>query len=235
MKKIKDCTFSIFLSVILIFSCLSSIDKVAYSSELSDVSEEADEFSLMNYSAYYDFHESKGYPSRTISIEVGNISQSEGVEIENNFLGKQGEVAVTDESGFVEYSFDVQESGLYNINLDYYPLEGKGSDILRILKINGHIPFEEARELVFKRVYTDETEIQRDERDNDIRPSQIENPFWINVDVRDSMGYYNEPLSFYLEAGVNSLRFESIREPMAIGRIVLYKAEKLESYENALL
>ncbi len=191
-------------------------------------------FRKMPYDGYLDEHGSVPMAPREILLDAGSISGSGSAEIVSDFEGRPGQAVKTDEDGFVEYRLDVPEDGLYNINVEYYPIKGKGSRILRTVVIDGDIPFEEARELAFSRIWTDEAPMTQDAEGNDIRSRQIEAPSWCAEDLEDAEGYYAEPLKFFFSAGEHTLRFESVKEPMVIGSIRLYTAEILPSYEEVL-
>lgn len=55
----------------------------------------------------------------------------------------------------VEWEFDVPQDGLYTIQVDYFPTSGKSSSIIRTVYIDGELPFEQMRSVVFDRVWVD--------------------------------------------------------------------------------
>lgn len=170
-----------------------------------------------------------------IIIEADSFTNSEFVlGIATDYKGVEGNTVFTDEKGFVEYTFDVKEEGLYNIRIDYYPIEGKGNDIERKLVINGEVPFTNANYFTFPRIWKDRTEITQDSRGNDRRPSQVESPMWQSVYLSDYLGYETSPYLFYFKKGKNTLRLESVKEPMGIRRIVLCQYEEPLPYAEVL-
>lgn len=100
------------------------------------------------------------------------------------------------------YEFNVEETGLYNLETIYYPIEGNESKntVLDIgLKIDGEYPFAAAQDITLDRYWKDEREITRDSKDNDLRPGQVTYDCWIKYPIKDKEGLYNEPYYFYLE------------------------------------
>ena len=92
-----------------------------------------------------------------IRIEGTAFSSCEG------FIGEtlklDGIAAVATESfGSITYDCTVEHSGLYYLAIDYYPLEGYGDTIERMLYLDGALPYEEARSLFFKRQFADDGE-----------------------------------------------------------------------------
>lgn len=127
--------------------------------------------------------------------------------------------AVTQEDGYIEWTFNAPESGRYQLQIQYYNVEGKGSTIERELLLDGQ-PHPQARLLSFSRSWMDETaDYPEDDRGNQLRPEQREVQRWNEVWVTDPMGYEPEPLWFELEQGVHVLRLNAVREPMAVARL----------------
>ena len=125
--------------------------------------------------------------------------------MQENLGGRPGASLLTGEEGYVTYRFAVASAGLYNIGLHYYPLEGKGSSMIRTFEVDGSVPFAELREIDFPRIWRDKEPIGQDSNGNDTRPAQEEPPRWLYTDLHDSTGYYNEPLQVYLSAGEHTL------------------------------
>lgn len=178
----------------------------------------------VSYEDYLESHAGAAHPRREITIQ-GNeyLEASEGFRREEDGL-------YTPEEGSVTYEIQVPEAGFYNICLQYFPVEGKNGSIERELLVNGEIPFENARYLEFTRIWVNENPIERDSRDNDVRPRQQEAGQWMARYVRDSDGYYQDAFDFYFREGRNTLTFVSTREPVKIGHITLSREEKPAAY-----
>lgn len=129
----------------------------------------------------------------------------------------RGALLTTDEDS-VTWNVTVPKSGLYAVAMDYYTVEGYGSEIERNLYIDGKLPFDEAEGVEFTRVYVDETPNPSGKLN---RPNQMEKNGWRSAYVTDSMGYYTPALYFYLTAGNHTLTLESVKEPMAIASLTL--------------
>lgn len=186
-----------------------------------------------SYFDYHSLHTDAPPVQQQILLTYGEMTASEeaGKEMID---GK--EAIVTGETGFVEFTFPVQQAGNYHMVVEYYPVEGKTASIERELSVDGVPPFEEAKRLVFKRTWKDAEPYRngfvKDPQGNDIRPSQIEAPVWQSVIVRDTTGYYNDPYTFYLSEGKHTVRLTSLREPMAIAAITLKYVEAPPSYSQ---
>ncbi|MDL2292071.1 extracellular solute-binding protein [Acholeplasma sp. OttesenSCG-928-E16] len=194
------------------------------------------EYATQNTADYYDYLESKeqNFP-QGVTVSIGGdemVFATDYLEIAE-YEGKQNVLQVGEE-GTVEYEFQVNEAGFYQVYLNYYPILGKSVDIERIIYINGQIPFEGAKTVTFKRIWGGENdgEIKQDVGGNDIRPSQIETPFWTGQYIKDSVGYVADPYMFYLESGKNTITFESVREPILIESVEIRSVRSLPKYEE---
>ena len=176
-------------------------------------------------------------PDSHYIIEAADYVLAEGMVpiILQDFEGVAGTSLWTDEMGLIEWEVHVAQSGLYNISIQYYSYEGKSSDIQRAIFINGEQPFFEANQVEFPRTWVNQLPyIRRDNRDNDLRPVQVEYHTWRHAFVRDSLGAYNEPFSFYLQQGRNTIGFYSLREPMVIRQLHVHQAPEILPYSQAI-
>ena len=187
------------------------------------------------YSSYLEMHEQAKNPQQEYFVQGEEFISTDGMRAEvidsNESMGRKA--VKTEELGSVTWEVDVQESGLYNIGIKYFPIEGKSSSIEREFYINGKLPFQGAATLTFPRSWENELAvIERDNRNNDLRPRQVENPIWMETDLKDAEGYYTEPYLFHFEKGRNTITLVSSREPMVIDYLKLYQVEAIPTYEE---
>jgi len=180
-----------------------------------------------SYNDYIISHRDKARPDSIVNIDTSNLV-GDGYEVEENFKGRKGKTVLTPDSGDVKWRFEIANGGMYCIKIEYYPTEGKGSAIIRALKIDGSLPFNEARNLSFSRLWSDKKSedgraIQTDVKGNDIRPTQVEAPRWITTPLMEPSGFLLTPLEFYFSEGEHILSLTAVQEPMAIHSITLYK------------
>ncbi|WP_342572656.1 extracellular solute-binding protein [Paenibacillus sp. FSL R5-0749] len=199
-------------------------------SRVMPISESAAEDS---YDTYLKQFQNEKRPARDIVIHGADYSAAEGMnpQMITELGGEVGEFIRTEESGSVEWKVNVPESGMYHMSLRYYPIQGKSSVIERELWIDGKLPFSSARNMSFHRVWVNEKpEIEQDNRGNDLRPRQVEEPMWQESILRDKEGYYEEPYQFYFSEGNHSIKLVSTREPVVIDTIKLHHYEAPPSY-----
>lgn len=183
-----------------------------------------------SYEDYLAAYESV-YPETAIEVAGGEYQEaSAGFEVLDDYMGLDGSSLATPEEGSVTYLVEAPQSGMYNLRLVYYPIEGKNNDIGRSIFINGELPYDEAQYLEFTRVWQNAEEIVRDSRDNDVRPKQSEAPSWQSAYCYDSNGFYPDPLYFHLEKGENTVTITSTQEPVVIGKLIFEQEKKPVTY-----
>ncbi len=189
-------------------------------------------FAENSYQNYMNLHRRNARPNTSIQIEGEHYSHApDGSSIVSNLMDMNGKALMSEETGEVTWTFHVEEEGLYNIGIRYYTVEGKSSAIERELRINGQLPFQGAESFIFDRVWMNEQmEFERDNRDNELRPSQIEFPTWQESSFKDPNGLYEKPFLFYFPKGENTLTLVSLREPMVIDYIKIYQEEEAPTY-----
>ena len=163
--------------------------------------------------------------SASVLLEGAAFSEAdENTRTETGYAGVTDAVAITSENGYATWSFTVKEAGLYAVALEYCSAGGKGSAMVRSLYIDGSLPFDEARNLSFSRVWADQVTDGAFETDldgNDIRPMQGEQVQWMSTYLYASSGLVVDPLQIYLSVGTHTLTLAAVQEPMAIRRIML--------------
>lgn len=134
----------------------------------------------------------------------------------------------TDKTDSVEWKVNVAESGLYNINVAYKAADDKTNNLVRVLKIDGEVPFSECENIRFPRLWQDDfSEVEYPILN---RPPVKQVKKWTNTDIYDYDRMYAEPLEFYLEAGEHTIGMELVSGAMLIGEIVLSPSENLPNY-----
>jgi ABC-type glycerol-3-phosphate transport system substrate-binding protein len=194
---------------------------------------ELNDFQDDEYLAYLSMHD-EIYPEQEIVLDYSNLNlSSTGYEIvDGNSYEQNGNLILSDEVSTVTFDFYVEESGYYNIEMDYFPIEGKSSNIERLLKINGEVPYRAAERLVFNRIWVSESnDFIVDQNGNDIIPRQIESPEWTTTPFKDADGFVQGQLLFYFDSGIQSLTLESLKEPLLIKQITILNNEDLISYD----
>lgn len=129
-------------------------------------------------------------------------------------------------------------------------LEGNTVGIERIVMIDGAVPYKEARNISFSRVWKDETAtdldgnpVKPDENGrafrtdisgNEIRSKKYESPVWRKDTLHDSNAFYVDSFKFYLTEGEHVFQLDSTREPVLLGTIEFFTENTLPTYAEYL-
>ena len=184
------------------------------------------------YTEYQNSHETV-YPSEDIPIDVCDYEEGTDVTVYQDFDGAK-EALYTGDNSKVTWKVDVKEAGLYQVYLEYQTVESRGVAAERALYINGELPFADASNLTFSRLWTDGGEVRTDNQGNQIRPTQVEVYDWQGSYCRDDMGYTVKPYEFYFEKGENELTLEAVNEPVILRAVTLCAVKEKWDYETYL-
>ncbi len=170
-----------------------------------------------------------------LTIEDIVESNKNSLPLKTGICGKNEKVLVwEDQDAWFEWQVDIPESGLYNIYVEYYCL-GESSNIAqRELMIDGEVPFNEASNLPFYKLWMDAGEPALNNVGDEIRPKQIEVAKWQVSPMVDVSGMYTKPLEFYFSQGVHTIRLNYVQQPMAISKIIIKSPENIPEYQEVI-
>ncbi len=210
------------------------------------------------YEGFLEDHKDTPRGTATVTIDA-TAFDAEASSADNEVLfnvGGDGENSLyTSDRGKATWKVNVPAAGLYTISFDCYTGDAKledgkrekSTDVERILYINGKVPFSEARSITISKRWSAKYEMLEDGAThgyddtfgflvdvagNHIRPENASAIVWSNYTVKDSTGYYAEPLEFYFAEGENTISLEATREPMSIKSITVSPKEDRISYEE---
>ena len=191
------------------------------------------------YREYLNTHANAACPESEVSVNVtdyqgeGEVSTLSAADLSGygNSFGAQTAV-YTGLNSTVSWNVNVPVTGFYNIYLEYVIPESHGVPAERSISINGELPFEDAQNVSFARIWKDGGEKKIDNQGNEIRPQQIEQFDWQSCRLSDVRGYESKPYKFYLEAGNNVITLSAENEPLIIGAIKLAPIAKEFTYAD---
>lgn len=206
--------------------------------------------SVPGYAEYLKEHEDAGYPDVTLEVNASDyvLYMENDVEVEpsiyTDYEGKKGKSVLTSETGYIEFEVDVPETGLYQLEIEYYPVEGKNSEIQRSFFVDGELPYGEMSLIEFSRIWSTDVAQEsfvngiydvtwnKDNQGNDMKPTAVEIPEWVVADLYDNNGYITEPLCVYLTKGNHTISINSQREPMLLHKLILTNKEEVKDYAH---
>lgn len=184
-----------------------------------------------DYGSYSRAHQEASRPMTDIRLEGPGFSASAAPDKALAQAGERQGAVIGEENAWCQWTFSVEQEGLYVIWLDYYALPGKGKDLEFSLELDGKQPFSEAGRLSLSRIWKDGP-VERDANDNDLRPKQEEVHRWNVRYLINGDGYYSDPYAFYLTQGSHTLKLTAAQESMAVAAIRLGNDEALPTYKE---
>ncbi len=182
----------------------------------------------ISYSKYYDTYCNENRPEEVIEISGGDF-----ISTKNGKFSVRKDVLVWESTtGAVTYSIDVPETGIYCMNMTYFPLKSATSSIEFSLLVDGEIPYDTASRITLSKIWVNEREIYTDSQGNQIRPVQVQAEMRKNTDIMDTDGLYGEPLIFYLEKGRHRIELTSESAGFGIEKIKFYNPASLPTYKE---
>lgn len=163
-------------------------------------------------------------PLKSIKSEEGNLQTQEYEGRTAILSGKTGE--------FMEFTVNVPETGMYQLEMDYYLATGSSDSAKRILYIDGEAPFDEASDIELDRFFRDEGDPVVNSVGDETRPAQIEIPGWRTMRLKDTSGIYPEPFSVYLEAGSHNIQIIYNKVDMYVSGLRLVPPKEYKTYEE---
>ncbi len=181
---------------------------------------------------YYNYLEEgigKGYKDASAEIVI---------DLASGITDSQKKVPVTEgaiqwndeEIDSVTWTFNVAQTGYYNVELEYTPL-GRGVDNpSRTIEFDGEKPFRELLNVEFSRSWHDANEPWVNSLGDQVRPKQVQENVKMQTRVQDQLGRFNEPLKIYLTAGQHTMTWTYIQEKMAIHSLKLVPPLTYKTY-----
>lgn len=185
------------------------------------------------YSDYYDLYCSEKRPDKVTEVYGKDYVSAENGNFSTGSYGLKENVLIWESSGGkISYNVNIEETGIYCVNMTYFPLESDNSAIEFSMSIDGKFPYDTASRITLNRVWVNENDIYTDSHGNQVRSPQVQQGMWQDSDFKDIDGLFSEPLFFYLEKGNHEITFESERAEFVIESFKFYNPEKLPSYSE---
>ncbi len=224
MKDCKQRVLCLFLAVLLLPCLTAGGSSTAFG--------EAGTAAAPSYYYYLQSHQEALRPEveTEANLDAFEVSVSGSAQAYLDLEGSEKGVAISEACEELSLQVQVPQTGLYNIELTYFPYATSTMQIMFGLLIDGQLPFTEANGCMISRVYQNEPIVQ-DAQGNDIRPRAHQISEWQTQFLYDQTGIYGD-LAFYLEEGTHTLTFCFEETDMLLSRVVLKQQEYLPSYQD---
>ncbi|NLC68319.1 MAG: hypothetical protein GX754_05935 [Clostridiaceae bacterium] len=211
-------------------------EKFTYGSGENVGVEYLDWYKYPYYSSILEEYEKKGYkPAAAEPIVVEpkdfKLDGNKQPGLYYGVGGKDTGVFVWDKDiNSCEWSFNVPVAGLYEVEIEYFMPPGSGNPGIRSLVVDGEIPFIEAGNIVFHRMWKDAGEPIINSIGDEVRPGQVEVQGWRTTRLIDGSGFYPTPFKFYFTPGIHTIKLEYIDQTIVFSDVKLVPAGEIPSY-----
>ena len=187
----------------------------------------------LNGKSYFEYLEKYGKQGKakdSINIGLADFKTTQGnAELKN----QEGNTCLyTAENSAVEWKVNIPEDGLYNLQITYKVADDNRNEIVREVRIDGEIPFDEAADTELSRVWENATEILQDSLGNDLYQEQKQVIVSQTELFDDISGFYGDPFEFYFTKGEHTLSLTAAQGSIDIEKISLCPPVELMDYDD---
>lgn len=223
---------SCFLSLIMILPCFNIISFAENSQADSAIITSASKYERIAYNEYLHSHLNDSFSESEIKVDLTKaVAFTDAEYTYNNRKNSAFGLILGDKVNSVEIPVEVNETGLYELEFTYFPLETSSLEIEISVILNGVLPFTEAGYCKLFRTFTD-TEIEIDGDGHDISPDTNNKYRWLSGRLMDSSGI-NGNYKFYLPKGKSILTVTTNEVPFLLSTLSFKpKEESPSSYKH---
>ncbi len=201
------------------------------------VADNGDEYT---YSDYLEENKAFADATQDIFIAADAYASSDGAAIENvaEYTDENGGVGKnvikwTGEAGTVNYTFNVEKAGMYEIQLSYCPIKGRGLPLRFAFKIDGASPYSALDAVNFERTFVDKKpEGVADGNGNIYASEQVEKFMYKKIKAMETSGQYTEPLKIALSEGSHTISLTSLSGELYLAGITLTAPAVIKPYAD---
>jgi ABC-type glycerol-3-phosphate transport system substrate-binding protein len=141
---------------------------------------------------------------------------------------------IENDSAWLEYEFQVESDILVQLSLDFLALDTSIRDLELAIMVNGVYPFEDAKQLTFKKLWVTPHEFATDRYQNEIMPKAELAQAWVQQAAYDSQRLMENPLLWRLTPGLNTIRLYRLSGTFLLGQVYLQPLQIAPSYSSYL-
>ncbi|UVI27302.1 extracellular solute-binding protein [Paenibacillus spongiae] len=186
----------------------------------------------INSADYQSFKETERLETTVLAADYAAASSDADIQRRKDETKQADVIDWSNAKGWVEWEIEVPRDGLYDLRVEYAPLAGSFSQIVRGIQIDGVYPFAEAEHIGLARSWRDaKYPYDRNAIGNEIRPVQEELKDWHSIRMSD-YSLSSEPLRWALTKGKHTIRMVGMKEPLSLYALTLTSPEKLPTYKE---
>ncbi|MHB8964241.1 MAG: carbohydrate-binding protein, partial [Saccharofermentanales bacterium] len=233
-KTVKSVLSIVTISIIFssVVSAATVSDDKPLKDQLTDIGgnyvEDISQFTLQTYRDIEDTYAEKDYKPAARSEIALNVlepdASSDPVPV------KDGALIWREDIQWIEWNFTIDKQGLYTIAAEYSTADDGGTYAERGLCIDGEIPFAEATNIRFTKIYKDASSPIVNSIGDEVYPRQQEIKGIYQTAFIDNQGLYAQPFRFYFSEGIHTIRISVVNDDLLLYGLYLRSPDNIESY-----
>lgn len=164
--------------------------------------------------------------------DVSLTNNTNGYQVDHPSINQVWEFE--NDNAWVEYEFQVESDILVQLSLDFFALDTSIRDLELAIMVNGVYPFEDAKQLTFKKLWVTPHEFATDRYQNEIMPKAERAQTWIQQAAYDSQRLMEHPLLWRLTPGLNTIRLYRLSGSFLLGQLYLQPRQIAPAYDAYL-
>lgn len=131
------------------------------------------------------------------------------------------------------FKINVEKDGVYLLKFDYLPYDMSSTlSVEATMKVNGEVPFYEAKRLVFESQWLRQKDPAYDRYENEIATAPVKSDAWLSKYVMDASYRYSTPLGVELKAGENRISLTLTEGVVKLGNLYLEAETTVAPYQK---
>lgn len=232
--KLSKRIFSAIIALIMISTFSNLVFAGNYSVDDRKVSTISTEESS-EYLNYLDKNSDYADAKSEVVIEMDKIileNSNLNVEIGLNPDAKKV-VNFTNVGDTATFEFDVEESGFYNLQLEFLYLDDGVADLEMAVKIDNEVRFDDMNNFKIPRLWKNSSdEWMVDDQGNQYSPDQTEIKGYNKTKLYDRVGVATEPYKFALSKGKHTVSITVTKQEISLSEISFTAPEQYLSYSD---
>lgn len=172
-------------------------------------------------------YESVGSDVR-IDLPIASAKGSTDLKVEK--VDGANAVSFTSDVDYVEWTFNVEKAGLYEMYVSYRNVVRYGMQIQRRICVDGEVPYKELNNIYLYRYYVEDGEVTTNAIGDEVWPKNKEIECWQTQGIYDYDGYFETPLQIYLSEGQHTIRMEYVDQEIYLGDAFLKGKDVYPTY-----
>ncbi|MBQ6816047.1 MAG: extracellular solute-binding protein [Clostridia bacterium] len=236
-----------YIAIILAVAFTVSVFQVTCFAETTGTTGETQQISEINlaaddntYAKYLEQQAAFENGTTSYSLPAVSYSAANGATVETvaeytdeNGVKNENVLKWIGEKGTVDYTFNVETAGLYEIELSYCPIKGRGLPLRFSFAVDGSVPYSALNSVNFARTFIDKNpDGVPDSAGNIYSSEQIEKYLFKTAVAMETSGQYIEPLKVALSAGTHTLSITAVSGEFYLTSVTLKAPDVVKPYEQ---